>query len=87
MRRALAWILRVAVLSYLGFGVLLYAGQREMMYLPVPENPASDLAVERVTVDDAVDGDGVDPHLPARPYHAQRDLAAVGYEYLLEHAG
>ena len=53
MRRALAWILRVAVLSYLGFGVLLYAGQREMMYLPVPENPASDLAVERVAVDGA----------------------------------
>ena len=41
--------------------------------------------VERARVDLGVDGDGLDAELAARAQDAQRDLAAVGDEDLLEH--
>ena len=41
--------------------------------------------VQRLGVGFAVDGDGLDPHFVARAHHAQRDLAPVGDEDLLEH--
>jgi pimeloyl-ACP methyl ester carboxylesterase len=53
MARRLAWLLKIGVLVYVGFGVVLYVAQRSMMYLPVPENPADNLAVEYVDVDGA----------------------------------
>ena len=42
--------------------------------------------VARVFVGVAVDGDGVDAEFLAGPHHADRDFAAVGDEYLLEHS-
>ena len=43
--------------------------------------------VRRVAVDLRVDGDRADAHLLERAGDADRDLAAVGYEDLLEHGG
>jgi pimeloyl-ACP methyl ester carboxylesterase len=45
------WLLKIAGLSYLGFGLLLYATQRSFMYLPTAEVDADDLAVEYVDND------------------------------------
>ena len=42
--RMLTWV----VLIYLGFGTLLFATQRSLMYFPVAENPASDVPFETV---------------------------------------
>jgi hypothetical protein len=47
------WLLKIGALSYLGFGVLLYFGQRGMMYFPVPETSASGLDAETVPADGA----------------------------------
>ena len=47
------WLLKIGVLSYLGFGALLYFGQRGMMYFPVPETSAAGLEAETVAVDGA----------------------------------
>ena len=41
--------------------------------------------VGRVAVDLRVDGDRADAHLPQGPRHADRDLAAIGDQHLLEH--
>jgi len=46
------WVLKIGVLSYLGFGALLYFGQRSMMYLPTAENPATDVVFETVEFED-----------------------------------
>ena len=43
--------------------------------------------VGRVAVDLRVDGDRADAHLLQGPRDADRDLAAVGYQHLLEHHG
>ena len=43
--------------------------------------------VRRVAVDLRIDGDRADPHLLQGPGDADRDLAAIGYEDLLEHGG
>lgn len=45
------WVLKIGVLTYLGFGALLYLGQRSMMYLPTAENPATDVAFETFEID------------------------------------
>ena len=42
--------------------------------------------VEHVAVDGGIDGDGGDAHLAACAHHAERDLAAVGHQDLLEQA-
>ena len=47
------WVIKIALLAYVGFGALLYVAQRAMMYLPVAENPAEDVPHERFTVDGA----------------------------------
>lgn len=47
------WVIKIALLAYLGFGGLLYVAQRALMYLPVAENPAEDVPHERVAVDGA----------------------------------
>jgi hypothetical protein len=43
--------------------------------------------VRGVAVDLRVDGDRGDPHLFQGPGNPDGDLAAVGYEHLLEHGG
>ena len=43
--------------------------------------------VRRVAVDLRVDGDRADTHLLERAGDADRDLAPVGYQHLLEHGG
>lgn len=53
MMRVVVWLLKIGGLVYLGFGALLYFGQRNLMYLPVAENPAEDLGVEWLQVDGA----------------------------------
>lgn len=47
------WLLKIGALSYLGFGALLYVGQRGMMYFPVTERSSSSLMAERLPVDGA----------------------------------
>lgn len=47
------WLLQAGLLGYLGFGAVLYFGQRSMMYLPVAENTADDTPVEWLATDAA----------------------------------
>jgi pimeloyl-ACP methyl ester carboxylesterase len=47
------WVIKVALLVYVGFGALLYVAQRGFMYMPVAENLADDLPHERIAVDGA----------------------------------
>ena len=50
--RAVLWVFKIAALAYLGFGVLLYAAQRTLMYFPIPENPGDGHGVVWLDVDD-----------------------------------
>ena len=47
------WVIKIALLAYVGFGALLYVAQRAFIYLPVAENPAEDVPHERLAVDGA----------------------------------
>lgn len=44
-------VLKIVVLSYLGFGLYLYIAQRSFIYFPVAERNASDVRVEHLTID------------------------------------
>ena len=48
------WVVKLALLVYVGFGALLYVAQRGLMYLPVAENLADDVPHERIAVDGAI---------------------------------
>jgi pimeloyl-ACP methyl ester carboxylesterase len=50
--RAVLLVLKISALVYLGFGVLLYAAQRTLMYFPIPERPSEDLEVVWLDLDD-----------------------------------
>lgn len=50
--RAVLVVLKISALAYLGFGVLLYAAQRNLMYFPVPERPGGDQVAEWLDVGD-----------------------------------
>ncbi|MDJ0739130.1 MAG: alpha/beta fold hydrolase [Gammaproteobacteria bacterium] len=53
MRDRMLWALKIAVLTYVGFGAVLYLAQRAFLYMPVGENPSRDVPVEWVDVDGA----------------------------------
>ncbi len=48
----LLWAIKIGLLVYIGFGVLLYVMQRSMMYMPVGENLAENVPVERLAIDE-----------------------------------
>ena len=48
----LLWTLKIGLLVYIGFGALLYFAQRSMLYLPVAENPAEDVKIERLPIEE-----------------------------------
>jgi pimeloyl-ACP methyl ester carboxylesterase len=50
MRSLMGSFLTISLLVYLGFGAFLYANQRAMIYLPMPENRSTDVLHERITV-------------------------------------
>lgn len=44
--RSVIWVLKIGLLSYLGFGAFLYFAQRSFMYFPVPENRGEHARIE-----------------------------------------